>query len=403
MKIGFFIDGDWEVGGIFQQKKENINKIIKYSSKKDELIIIVKSKKISQSLNKESIKHIYFKDSFLKRIFLFLYTFDFFQFFFTKFKISNPFEKFLKKNQIDLLVFNSPSNYIFYARNIHYVINIWNTEIKNYNFFPEFIKNASFKKQDLIIKEAVLYSFKIIVFSKDNIKDLQILYNCPQKKITTQIIFPYLPTIYEKDREKIDNISIDSLDLKPGTNLFLYPAQFYAHKNHKYLIEVAANIKDKTEKEFLFIFTGIDKGNLSYLKKITNEHNLNNKIKFFENLENEYLIKIYLLCDAVISSTYIGKLSLPLLEAFYFKKPIFYSKNILDSDIEKRTNIFDLKNVDDLSNQLVSFMNDKENLSKNLRENREFYDLNCSSTKFAKTYQTIFDEFRFYASRWKQL
>ena len=49
MKIGFFIDGDWEVGGIFQQKKENINKIIKYSSKKDELIIIVKSKKISQS------------------------------------------------------------------------------------------------------------------------------------------------------------------------------------------------------------------------------------------------------------------------------------------------------------------------------------------------------------------
>lgn len=315
----------------------------------------------------------------------------------------NPFEKFLRKNKIDLLVFNSLTYYVFYARNFNYVGTIWNTEIKKISFFPEFKKNSSFTWHDAIIREIVLYSFKIIVFSEDNIKDLQSLYNCSKEKVLTQTLFPYLPIVYEEKKYEIDKIERDFIgfDLDPKTRVFLYPAQYYSHKNHKFLIDVAENIRNKINKKFLFIFTGTDRGNLDYLKKITTNLKLNENIKFFENIKNELLIKLYIISDALVSSTYLGRLSLPLLEAFYFKKVIFYSKGVLDSKIEKKIHSFDLNNKEDLTNKLIDFINNKENFEKDLDDNQNFYNQNCSNISFESTYKKIFEEFEFYKNKWE--
>ena len=404
MQIGFFFDGASEVGGIFQQTKAYIKKINNRSNnKKDKFIIIVNSKKTSKLLKKENIKHLFFNKSIVRRIFLFLFTIRFFEYFYLKFKILNPFEKFLRRNKIDLIVFNSPSYYVFYTRNVHYVANIWNTEIKNLNFFPEFLENSNYTKHDAIIKEVVMHAFRIIVFSEDNIKDLEFFYNCPKEKILTQVILPYLPIIYEEKMEQINKIEKNflDLDLQLETTIFLYPAQYYPHKNHKFLIDIAENIKNKTSKKFLFIFTGVDKGNLTYLKKITENSNLNKNIKFFENLKNEYLIKLYLLSDALISSTYLGRLSLPLLEAFYFKKPVFYSKGVLDNKIEKKVYSFDLNNKEDLTNKLIDFINNKGDFHENLNNNRIYYDLNCTNNSFENIYNIIFNQFKFFQNKWK--
>tara|TARA_B110000977_G_scaffold175638_1_gene230543 strand:- start:24118 stop:25329 length:1212 start_codon:yes stop_codon:yes gene_type:complete len=403
VRIGFFFDGDSEGGGIFQQTNGYLDKIINHQNEKYELTIIVNSAKISETLKKNNIKHLFFKITVFRRIIFFLLNFKFFQYFYKKIKKTNPLEVFLKKKKISLLVFNSPSRYIFYTRNIHYVVNIWNTEIKNYNWFPEYIENSSYSNQSSIIEEAVNYSFRIIVFSEDNIKDLEFFYNCPRGKIVTQPIFPYLPIIYENNVEAVNKIPNNFLgfDVKTEIPIFLYPAQYYAHKNHKFLIDVAENIKSKTNKEFLFLFTGIDKGNLAFLKQITTRANLNDAVKFFNNVKNEYLIKMYLMCDALISSTYIGKLSLPLLEAFYFQKPVFYSRGILDQNLEKKIHSFDLNNINDLSKKLIDFIDNKKNFSKNIHNNKSYYDLNCKNNSFGNTYNKIFDEFLFFRNKWK--
>jgi hypothetical protein len=403
VRIGFFFDGHSEAGGIFQQAQAYYDKIINHKNDKYQLIIIVNSKKNSETLKKNKIKHLYFKKTFIQKIIFYLFSFRLFQYFFRKLKITNPFEKFLKRNQISLIVFNSPSPYIFYARNIHYVVNIWNTDLKKYNFFPEFIEDSSYTNQSSIIKEAVMYSFRIVVFTDDNIKDLELYYNCPREKILTQVIFPYLPIIYENNAKDINKIQNNFLgfDLKPEISIFLYPAQYFAHKNHKFLIDVAKNIKSKTNKKFLFLFTGIDKGNLAFLKQITVQANLNDTVKFYDNVKNEYLVKMYLICDALVSSTYIGKLSLPLLEAFYFQKPIFYSRGILDQKIEQKVFSFDLDNIDDLSKQLIDFIDNKKKFLNNIKNNKSYYDLNCKNNSFEDIYNNIFDQFIFLRNKWK--
>tara|TARA_B100000579_G_scaffold287073_1_gene238049 strand:+ start:18183 stop:19391 length:1209 start_codon:yes stop_codon:yes gene_type:complete len=402
MKIGIFSDLNVLGGGIFQQTMGYIDSADKAFRGKIKTVLIVNSSKTSNFLKSQNIKHLYFnKKNLYNKIYFYLLNFTFFQKFFNRFKIINPFEKYIKHHEIDLLIFASPSYYVFYSKGINYVLNIWNTEIKKFNFFPEFKRNLSYESQDNIISEGVKNSFKIISFSKKNEEDLVNFYSCPKEKILSQIMIPHLPKVYEKviDKKEIENFNF-SKDIK-SKFIFLYPAQFYPHKNHKFLLDVVSNIKKKTSNDFVFIFTGRDKGNLNYLKKKVEEYKIKNDILFYENLHDKQLIELYLKCDALISSTFLGRISLPLLEAFYFKKPIFYSKDILDPEFEKRVVAFDLKNVEDLSSKLIDFMNNNQKFEKLITENKYFYDQNCNYKLFKNNYLKLISDFNFYLEKWK--
>ena len=186
------------------------------------------------------------------------------------------------------------------------------------------------------------------------------------------------------------------------TKLFLYPAQYFPHKNHKFLIDAVNILKKKTAKKFIFIFTGIDKGNLSFLKNLVNSFDLNKEIIFYENIDDKKLISLYLKCDALISSTYLGRLSLPLLEAFYFEKPIFYSEGILDIEFEKKVYPFDLKSPLDLMSKLISFLEGKEDYAGFINSNKNYYNLNCTDKNFNENYLKIINEYEFYSGKWKK-
>jgi len=68
VRIGFFFDGHSEGGGIFQQAQAYYDKIINHKNDKYQLIIIVNSKKNSETLKKNKIKHLYFKKTFNQKI-----------------------------------------------------------------------------------------------------------------------------------------------------------------------------------------------------------------------------------------------------------------------------------------------------------------------------------------------
>ena len=68
------------------------------------------------------------------------------------------------------------------------------------------------------------------------------------------------------------------------------------------------------------------------------------------------MISIYKNCHAVLMPTLIGRSSLPLLESLFFKKKIFIQKNILDDNLKKYVEEFDLDNPEDLSKKFKIFL-----------------------------------------------
>ncbi len=396
MKIGFFLSG-FSSGGIYNQTMGFLNLIKKIPLHENDEICILSDEKIELDPSILNFEVIYYKKTFLKRILFNVCDIIKKNKFIEFNKILNPFQKFLKKNNIDLVVFAQPSFYSLYCDGTHFIINIWNTEIKKYYNFNEFI-SGGFEYQNKIIKFATEKAFKIFVFTERNKKDLKELYNCRDEKIMIQNLTPNLPYIFDKN-QKLNYLEIfNNFKLNKEFKWFFYPAQFWPHKNHKYLLDVMKNLMKKKLNKVGFIFCGPDKGNLEYINKTVEKENLNENVKILGFINDIEMISIYKNCQAVLMPTLLGRSSLPLLESLFFKKKIFYSKNILDDGLKKYVEEFDLNNPEDLSKKIEDFLKDNKNMNLNLKYNDWFND-----KIFANNYLNVFKEFKYLVSKWKNI
>jgi len=397
MRVAFFLSGLGS-GGIYNQTL-GVIKLIKNLQlyNEDEICIITDEKKISINLDLGDIKIIYFKKTFIKKLMLTMSEFIKKNRFISRNYTLNPFQKFLKTNQIDLIIFTQPSFYSLYCDGVQFVINIWNTEIKKHYNLNEFI-SGGYEYQNRIINFSVEKAFKIIVFTEKNKKDLYELYGCRKEKIVIQNLTPILPNIYKRNKNK-DYLKIfNNLNLNSNFKWFFYPAQFWPHKNHRYLLDVMKELNKNNNQNIGFVFCGPDKGNLSFIKEIIKEENLSDHIKILGFINDEEIISLYLNCAAVIVPTLLGRSSLPLLESLFFKKKIFYSSGVLDDKLKNYVEEFDLDNPSDLSIKLLNYINKNES-----KFNEIDYQTEFNENKFKKNYEFIINDYRNLLKKWRAI
>ena len=387
MRIAFFLSGP-EYGGGLNQFNGFLDAIKNLSLTDHEIVFITDKTSYKILLEKKDIKCLLFKKNFFTKILFFLCGIKDINKFYI-FNSLNPFEKFINNNKIDLLVFSAPSYHSIYCQNVKFVINIWNTELKRLKIFSE-LSGKNFIYQDRVISSSVLNAYKIIVLTKKNKDDLIKYYNCPAEKVVVQNLMPNLPNIYNQLKNKINFSEIyKKLDLNKDIKWFFYPAQFWSHKNHIYLIDALKILKDKNVNNIGFLFSGKDHGNLEHVKKAINLNSLNKNIKILGFLDEQKIISIYKFCSGVVTPTYVGRSSLPLLETIFFNKRIIYGQDILDDELKRYVEEVDLNNANDLSLKLNSCD------STNVKYEANSYDQLCSKNDFLNTYKNIINEFRF--------
>ena len=386
MKIGFFISSS-TVGGEYHQTLGLTNTIKKVLKKNDEIVLITDNKKNFDLLNSKENKIYLFKRTFLDKIF-FKVTGFINKFFFLKKKLKNPFEIFLDKHQINLLIFASPTFYSLYCHHVDFVISFWNTDIEKVKHYKEF-KDRAYSYQKKILDFAVRKSFRIYVTTQTSIKDMVKYFKCKRKKLLIQNLTPYLPLLYNMNKNKNYKTFFYKLNLDKKMKWYYYPAGFWTHKNHDYILRALKILNEiKKDNKVGFIFTGADKGNLQEIKKLSSKYNLNHQIKFFNYLSDEQIISIYKYSSGIVIPTSIGRSSLPFLEALFFNKKIFYSKNILDPEYEKFTKTFNLKKPNELAILLKKGQNYKN------KSSRKIYNKLCNDTKKVDNYLKVINDYK---------
>lgn len=410
MKVAIHFEVGNYSGGLLHQSSGVLDYLMKkeFSDYNFEIILVTNSDKLEKSLLQKygnKIKKFYhhkWAERFSK-----ITDKGFLSIILKKLNFINPFEKFLLKNNYDLVFFLSPTKYVNYCGNINYIINLYDFNHRLENIFPEYRKKNIIYDTEKIIKKSITHAYKILVNSQAAKKDLLNLYNCPNQKIETIYYSSNLINKFEKnenninDKKILENFFI-SLGLKKKENLFFYPAQFWPHKNHKYLIDVA-KILVKKNFNFKLIFCGAKKINFNYINQEIEDNDLKSKIITFDYLEDEEVISIYYFCKAIIIPTYVGRSSLPLLESVYFNKKIFYSQNILDGELEKIITPFDLNDPNDLANKLEDFLNKDRNTIINNKIDFEKYQSFLNDNKNSKKIlKKILNDFNYLIKRWKK-
>ena len=402
MKIGIYLEGSPEMGGGFFQSLKSSLLFLDIKKYNNQVELIITEEKAKEYLIQKKIKNKVFKLNKITNYMSQLFEINSFHDFFNKIKINHPFYNFIKKNKYDLIVFLGPSQMSKFCKEVGFISNIWDLDHKKNSQFPEHNSNNIYEYKEKLLKEIASRAFKIIVPHKSNKNDLINFYKTPEEKINVQNFIPMLPTIYKEKRDVVNYNEIYLRYKLPETKkIIFYPAQFWAHKNHKYIIDVAKILKSKKNEKYLFVFCGSNKGNYTFIKELISKNKLEDYIKIFNFLSDDEVISLYVNCDAVVMPTYCGPTNLPIYESFFFKKIIFYTKDLIPNDtINDHLITIDISSPEDLFGKLdICF--DKEKIEKIVLKNYDYYKLVCDEEVFKINYEKILDEFSKLIERWK--
>lgn len=348
-KVCFFVDTTRESGGAFYEM-DYISKCIKKIKKKRfELCFICTNQELSNELKNDNKLVYFFKLNKFQRflnylivqnnIFRRIFLIKAIKLLFNFLLICNYFEKFIKKREIDLVIFTGPSQYSLFLNNLDFIITVPDISHLENTEFPEWVNDGEFQRKEELLNYSLRRSFKVLT-NTNIIKDqLSKSYSIFPEKIH---IINQQPSTYinnfQNDPNKFDYVK-KRFDL-PNKYLF-YPAMYLPHKNHKLIIEAIKFLNYEKNLDIGAVFCGADKGYLSEIEKFSKYLNINDKIKYLPFVDDKYLPYIYKLSFALVMPTFSGPTNIPPWEAFKLSVPVFYSN---------------LKNVDEVYKDAVFYI-----------------------------------------------
>ena len=402
MNIGVIFDAANKSGGSFFQSLSSAIILNKIQDPRFNFFYIVFSDDVEKMLLSKGLKTINFKNSLLFSIYKKINNIGFFSKLLTKFKYKNLFYKLLKKSKINFVVFLGPSTLTSFLEDINFSYSIYDVQHKTHSFFPEYRSHNYFLDRDNALKQSIDKSFKIFVDTDTTKKDVVFYYNCKPEKIIVQSFIPFLPKLFDekKDYELSPEIH-KQINLKNDQKYFFYPAQFWAHKNHRYIVDFLKLMKKNNNKSYKVVCSGSNKSNKNYIDKIIKENNLTEDFIVFNYLSNDEVIQLYKNSFGLIMPTYVARSTLPLYESFFFQKPVFYSNDILDKNLYQFVIGFDSYDPSDLVNKLKSVENGKIDLHKITKSAFEYYKSTCSDEVFINNYKKMIVEYEYLRKRWE--
>lgn len=256
----------------------------------------------------------------------------------------------LIENRIHMLFYVKPDGF---DGNFPFITIHWDIGHRSTYMFPEF--NESFESREGYYNTTLNRALYILTETQAGKNELVKYANINADRIGVMPIFPG-GVINENATTEVQNQILESFELIKN-QFFIYPAQFWPHKNHRVLIEAMEEIT-KLHPNVKLILTGSNKGNLSYIENYIKEHNLSCHIKILGFVSNEALFTFYKNAIALVMPTYLGPSNMPPLEAAFLNCPVIISNIEGHRELMKDyATYFDPSSVDDLTSKMLQQIN----------------------------------------------
>jgi len=283
----------------------------------------------------------------------------------------SPIESFLIKNKIDLAYAISPSAWPRDLEEINYLTTVWDLSHRDDPEFPEVRWNRELEVRDRNYQSLLPRATAIFVDSELGKKNVLDRYGIDDERVH---VMPFQASIATRSYSEKNVTKEYDVGKKYQLDVpyVFYPAQFWAHKNHVYLLEGLKILEQDFGLKVGAIFSGGDKGNLSYVKSYVRNLNLEDRIRFAGFVTNDEIPELYRQSIALVMPTYFGPTNLPPLEAFELGVPLLYSDRAgLRDQVGSAALLMDLKNPRSMAEHIFNLKNDKELRMQLVKSGRE--------------------------------
>ena len=304
-------------------------------------------------------------------------------------------ERKLIHDKIDLVYFLSPSSVSQALNNIPYIFTLWDLGHLEELEFPELSNERKFESRELIYTKSLKKAFKVIVDSDYSKKYATNKYNLDEKRVE---VLKFLPNIEAADDKEIFDIK-DLYNLK--NDYVYYPAQFWSHKNHIYILKAIRILREKKNTDVDVVFSGSDKGNLGYVLDKAKQLNVDDLIHYIGFVPNSQIPYLYKQSLSLVMPTYLGPTNIPPLEAFFYKTPVCYSdKPSFREQAGDAVFYMDLKDPNSLVENIITIKANQELVDYKVKKGSEIFS-SWTEEDFYNSLLRIFGEYQYIRDSWE--
>jgi len=354
MNLGVFISArEPNDGGGYTLTKDLFDRLIKNKNKKNFFFILRgnKNKYFQNEIKKKKLKYVIINDN---KLIIFVNCI-FFKLFNTLLFNNKKINFFVKKNSIKCIVFLSSEN--FYPLKIPYISTVWDIQHKTNPHFKETGSILVNLYRSIVINIFLKNSSRIISGTKLGIKEIKKYYHIKNYKFY-KLSHP-TPSIF-LNTYKIRN----QTRIFKNKNFFIYPSNFWEHKNHLFLIKTIKEINKnlKIKKNLLLVGSVKDRKYYNKIKIYIKNSNLSKNVKILNFISIKKLIFLYDRMDALVYPSTSGPENLPPLEAFARgKNAIVANYPGAKEQLKSYANYFNLNNNNNLKVLLLSYRKKNKN------------------------------------------
>lgn len=195
---------------------------------------------------------------------------------------------------------------------IPYVTTLWDIQHRITPFFPEVSsQDDQWIKRERAVSRVLRQASLILVGTQRGSEEIKNAYGLESQRI---LVSPF-------PAPKNNLVTMPKRD----PYLFIYPAQFWPHKNHITLIMAFKLARERTGLNLRLVLSGSDKGTKKNVTSVVHELELVNCVDFVGFISKEELLTLYGSARMLLFPTFFGPDNLPPLEAMSFHCPIAVS------------------------------------------------------------------------------
>ncbi|MHB1828455.1 MAG: glycosyltransferase [Steroidobacteraceae bacterium] len=232
-------------------------------------------------------------------------------------------DKLLTSLGADLVFFSGPDSRALQLYAHSYIFSIWDLAHLEHPEFPEVSHFGEFERREYMYSAASRRAIAVIADSKPGCRLIAEAYRIPSARIFAA---PFLisPSISGFEPNEQEAIAISKkYDL--GSPYIFYPAQFWRHKNHAYILSALRVMLDQYGWAPQAVFCGADKGALSDVIASARQLEVSELVRYCGFVPNGEIPYLYRGALALVMPTYFGPSNLPPTEAIGLGTPVCYS------------------------------------------------------------------------------
>lgn len=298
----------------------------------------------------------------------------------------SKFSRQFDEEKLDLIIF--PAQEILSAVVKTKSISVIHDLMHRYEKFPEVATPQIIKGREHLYHCICKASELIFVDSEVGKKQVT---ECYGDKYADKIeVMPFTPPQYLFEAQ--EDMLPEEISL-PQKFIF-YPAQFWAHKNHKNLILAAKKLKEKGI-DIQLIFVGSKKNGYEEAMQLIREKGMEADIHVLGYVSDSLMRILYRRARAIIMPSFFGPTNIPPLEGMAMGCPVAVSRvYAMPWQVGEAGLTFDPKSVDEIADTLEKLWSDDDlckTLAEKGKERAEYFSQDNFNKRFRKAITKVLD------------